>query len=258
MGSVDVEPFLPDEADLKIVRDSARRILGEASDLNEWAAGYFANHTERIAFDVTMTRTYANRGDRILELGSLPLLLTASLQSLGYTVAGVDAKPERMAGAIEALGLDIARCDIETEQLPFGDESHDLAVFNELFEHLRIDPIFTMSEVCRVLRPDGMLLLSTPNLRSLRGIYNYLVRNRAYSCSAELYEEYRKLHTLGHMGHVREYTSAEVVEFLEKVGFVVKGMVFRGKFGRRWVDWPVRFVPRLKPFVSFVAQKGER
>jgi len=33
------------------------------------------------------------------------------------------------------------------------------------------------------------------------------------------YNEFNTLHTIGHMGHVREYSAEEVVKFLENTGF---------------------------------------
>lgn len=123
-------------------------------------------------------------------------------------------------------------CDIETEKLPFHDSQFDVVLFNELFEHLRINPIFTMREVHRILKPGGLLFLSTPNLRSLAGLANFLLKNRCYSCEADPYDEFSKLEGLGHMGHVREYTTREITEFLGRIGFEVREIVFRGTFGK--------------------------
>ncbi|MDB6011656.1 MAG: hypothetical protein JWL65_3906 [Gammaproteobacteria bacterium] len=103
----------------------------------------------------------------------------------------------------------------------FADESFDVVVFHELFEHLRINPVFTLTEVLWVIKPNGILTPSTPNLRSLDGIRNFLFRDRAFSCAPSIYLEYEKLQTIGHTGHVREYTWTEVVEFLQTIGFVV-------------------------------------
>ena len=38
-------------------------------------------------------------------------------------------------------------------------------LFCELFEHLHLNPFHTLKEIFRVLRPGGLLLLTTPNLR---------------------------------------------------------------------------------------------
>jgi SAM-dependent methyltransferase len=183
--------------------------------------------------------------------------VTAALKDLGYEMSALDLAPERFAKAIEHLGLDIRTCDVETGPVPFDADTFDGIVFNELFEHLRINPIFTMQESHRVLRPGGRLLLSTPNLRSFRGIRNLLLRHQGHAASASIYQQYEKLENLGHMGHVREYTTIEVSDFLTRVGFRVEKIIFRGGHGRGVVGLAERFMPSMRPFFSLVVSKGD-
>jgi 2-polyprenyl-3-methyl-5-hydroxy-6-metoxy-1,4-benzoquinol methylase len=190
-----------------------------------------------------------------LEFGSIPLLLTAALTKCGYQVTGCDIAPERYASVIKSADMNVIKCNIETESLPFAADSFDVAIFNEIFEHLRINPIFTLSEVFRVLKPNGTLTLSTPNLKSLEGIRNYLIRDRAFSCSGNMYAEYRKIEDIGHMGHVREYTPTEVIEFLQAIGFEVTQVIFRGRYFGIPKRTLISLIPRLCPFVSYMASK---
>lgn len=185
----------------------------------------------------------------------MPLLLTAALSASDYAVTGVDIAPERYRAAIGRMGITVIKCDIEKETLPFDDDAFDAVVFNELFEHLRINPVFTLSEVRRVMKPGGIMMLSSPNLRSLDGIRNFIFRNRAYSCAGNLYAEYRKLETLGHMGHVREYTTTEVIDFLTNVGFEVTKVIYRGRFNSIAKRLLAASIPSLRPFVSYVSTK---
>ncbi|HYE65336.1 MAG TPA: class I SAM-dependent methyltransferase [Pyrinomonadaceae bacterium] len=254
--AVSKEASSPDFHSLKLLDDVARLI--EPHSPGEWLSvfrDYVRNHSKRIAFDVDFVRRYAAKGDKLLEFGSVPLLFTGALQRLGYDIQGVDIAPERFQTAIDQLGISVSKCNIETEPLPFADASFDLAIFNELFEHLRINPIFTMREVLRVLRPGGILLLSTPNLRSLGGIRNFLLRNKSYSCCGDMYGEYEKLRTIGHMGHVREYTTLEVSEFLGKIGFKVTEVIYRGGYESQLAQLATGLIPQLRPFVTIVAMK---
>jgi hypothetical protein len=100
-----------------------------------------------------------------------------------------------------------------------------------------------------------LLFLSTPNLRSLAGLANFLLKNQCYSCEAVLYDEYSKLEHLGHMGHVREYTTREVVEFLTRIGFEIREIVYRGTFGKSWADAICRLASPLRPFVTYVGAR---
>lgn len=234
----------------------ATRIEPADARLADWFFGYARQHRERLAADLRLVEEHVQRGARILEYGAVPLLMTAALAEEGYRVSAVDVAPERFSGSIAALGLDVRRCDVETEAVPFSNDAFEAVLFNELFEHLRINPIFTMREVLRVLRPAGKLLLSTPNLRSFRGLRNLLLRQQAHAASADVYRQYEKLETVGHMGHVREYTTREVAEFLTRVGFHVDRVVYRGGHGAGLAGIAERLAPAWRPFFTVVALKG--
>jgi SAM-dependent methyltransferase len=247
--------FTPSATALRAIDACARDLAPESAELSAWHEDYLANHRIRIAHDLDIINHEVPKSNSILELGSVPLVLTAALKSCGYRVTGCDIQPQRYASTIAAMGLTVVECNIETQQLPFADESFDAVVFNELFEHLRINPVFTLTEVLRIMKPDGILTLSTPNLRSLDGIRNFLFRDRAFSCASSIYHEYRKLQTLGHMGHVREYTRTEVVEFLQTIGFAIKGILYRGEYASRLKRTLISLLPGFSPFVTYIASK---
>ncbi len=85
-------------------------------------------------------------------------------------------------GAREVVGVDIARGVLETvapgmpdsvrlqvgdvRRLEFEDDSFELIVCFEVLEHFE-DPFTVLDELVRVLAPDGLLLVSSPN----RGVY---------------------------------------------------------------------------------------
>ncbi len=251
----EAEPFRLPAANLALIDRVAARIRPDDSALEAWCRDYSRQHRRRLAADLRLVERHLPAGARILEYGAVPLLLTAALTQRGYRVSALDIAPERFAGAIERLGLDVARCDVETGPVPFAAGSFQAVLFNELFEHLRIDPIFTLREAHRVLAPGGAILLSTPNLRSFRGLRNLLLHNRGYAVSGGVYRQYEKLETLGHMGHVREYTTREVSEFLSRVGFRIEAVVFRGGHGRGPVGLAERLLPSMRPFFTLVAAK---
>jgi SAM-dependent methyltransferase len=247
--------FNPSASALRAIDACAQDLVPQDEALLQWHKGYVASHRLRIAHDLDIITREIPVTDDILEFGSIPLLLTAALKKHGYEVTGCDIAPERYSSTIKSAGLNVVKCNIETEKLPFADDSFDAAIFNELFEHLRINPIHTLTELWRVVRPNGTVTLSTPNLKSLGGIRNFLFRDRAYSCSADIYAEYKKLENLGHMGHVREYTPTEVVEFLQRIGFEVTAIIYRGEYAGNLTRTVIRLVPRLSPFVSYMAKK---
>jgi ubiquinone/menaquinone biosynthesis C-methylase UbiE len=86
--------------------------------------------------------------------------------------------------ANEAVAIDIAdrcrpeharlvRCIAKSERLPFADRSFDIVISHHVIEHVP-DHDHHLTEIRRVLRPQGLCYLGTPNLSSpfMRGHVN--------------------------------------------------------------------------------------
>lgn len=249
---------VPGKKALEAIHTSAHKIL--ISDVNGEFANYSRYHSERLALDFEWIAETVNNTSSILEIGGYPFFLTSALKDHGYEIQTIDKLTLPASRLADQLGLQITGCDIEIEKLPFADGSFDEVLLNEVFEHLRIDPIFTMEEIQRVLRPGGRLWLSTPNLRSLRGIMNFLFKSEAWAVVGEgVYAQYMNLRAQGlaqgMMGHVREYTSKEVADFLRSVGFKIKAIIYRGHYKNHAVHLVSCIVPSFKPYFSIIAIK---
>jgi SAM-dependent methyltransferase len=98
------------------------------------------------------------------------------LVALGYDVVPADLFPETFDTRIgpKCVPADLAA------RLPFEDASFDYLLSSEAIEHLP-DQLAMLRECARVLRPRGKLLLTTPNLLSLRARLAFLLTgNRAF------------------------------------------------------------------------------
>ncbi|MEO6820159.1 MAG: class I SAM-dependent methyltransferase, partial [Ginsengibacter sp.] len=169
---------------------------------------------------------------------------------------GFDVAPERFNSCIINNKLNIVKGTIGKGALPFADSTFDAIILNEVFEHLNTNLIDVITDIKRILKMGGKLFISTPNLKSMVGIKNFLLHGKAYSCCGELYEEYNKVAKYGHMGHVREYTPREVILFLNKMGFSVEKLIHRGKYPLKYRIFEI-LSPGLKPFFSVVAVKNQ-
>jgi SAM-dependent methyltransferase len=157
-----------------------------------------------------------HRGGVVLEIGGYPFYFSMCLRKLGVELTTVDLAPQRAQDLIRDYSLRVITCDIEREPLPLSDHSVTTITLCATFEHLRVDPLFALGEMRRVLRPGGLLYLTTPNLYRLGNIASFaLGRGLAF----DPIREYGKLRSIGHMGHVREYTALEIRRFLESAGF---------------------------------------
>ena len=235
-------------------------MVPDVETLRHWYVRYAESQSNRLAFDLDLIERFVDSSDSVLEFGSCPPILTVALTRLGYSVCGLDLAPARFEAACRKERLDIRQVNFEEEPLPFADGAFDVAIFNEVLEHLRVNPIFTFREVRRVLRPQGTLLLSTPNLTSLKGWWHLAVKGQPAN---DLYGAFEKLETLGHCGHVRLYTPLEAATFLEKMGFAVHMICHRGDGWRHSSKLisalrnaiPAAF-PRLRTHFSIVAKRA--
>ncbi len=221
-----MKPYTSIEKDIRLALLAAGELAQQEVDvdLQPWLRNYFRNHFERLLRDTELCFSLTGANSKLLDLGSAPFFTTMALQSLGCDVVGVDLAPERFERLLETADLRVKRCNLEAEPLPFENDTFDLILFSEVLEHLRIDLIGTVAEIHRVLRPAGYLLCSTPNLFEFRKILRLLIKRR----TSNIYSEYNKLRTLGHMGHVTEYTAPDVIDFMTRMGFRCEKTIYRG------------------------------
>lgn len=227
-------------------------------ELREWNVKYFNTHRTRYMNDLSVIKKHYNeKSGPILEIGALPCHITLVLKKLGFKIEGIDIDPSRSSSFIKKHKLKVKKCDIEKEPIPYKDNSVNFIIFNEIFEHLRINPIDTLKEINRVLKPGGTLMLSTPNLYSFYTIARFNLGKGINNP----YKEFDKLNTLGHMGHVREYSTKEVKEFLHNSGFKVHDVEY-SSYGK--VNKPVigpiasgvlKVIPKINLFQIIISKK---
>jgi SAM-dependent methyltransferase len=112
---------------------------------------------------------------------------------------GIEIFPEPAAEA-ERRGVEVARVDLENGPFPWESGSFDVVIANQVFEHLK-NIWLPMSEILRVTRDGGWLVMSVPNLASLHNRVLLLAGRQPTS-----------IRTFG--PHVRGYTSSELLDFV--------------------------------------------
>jgi SAM-dependent methyltransferase len=88
--------------------------------------------------------------------------LTLALSAQGFSVIGADMDPEAAA----RLGNSFAQVNLDAP-LPWEENTFDAIFSTEGVEHLENHFSF-LRELCRVLKPGGVLVLTTPNITALR------------------------------------------------------------------------------------------
>src|SRR5437879_737827 len=109
-----------------------------------------------------LTRFGLPAGARILDAPCGAGALVASLNEVGFEAWGADLQPEAQAVLGERF-----RCGDLNSQLPWPEASFDVVVSVEGIEHIE-NRFGFLREVHRLLRPGGLLVITTPNIVSLR------------------------------------------------------------------------------------------
>ncbi len=226
---------------LDTLQSAVSQQTGTARD---WHRSNLQVHAQRYEADLDIVRQLSPTGP-LLDIGSAPCHMTGLLKLAGFDTVGLDLAPQRVAGLIRQLDLNVRQCDVEREPMPFADGHFSGVLLCETFEHLRVDPALVLSEACRVLAAGGFLLLTTPNVYSVPSLARFLLGRSV----ADPVSEYGKLRTIGHMGHVREYSAREVRRFVEASGFAISSLDFRYYRGnpsraKRILGLVYRCVPR--------------
>ncbi|MDX6654330.1 MAG: hypothetical protein QOH18_1040 [Solirubrobacterales bacterium] len=106
-------------------------------------------------------------GRRILDAGCGTAYGTAMLARAGATaVTGVDVAESVVDSVRDSMPETVTLTTGNVRELPFEDDSFDLITCFEVIEHIE-EPGAAFDELARVLAPEGVLLISSPN----RGIY---------------------------------------------------------------------------------------
>lgn len=82
-----------------------------------------------------------------------------------HELHGVDISENFLAMA-RAVGFQAVVHDIETKPLPYADGTFDIIFSGETIEH-QVDTDWMLSELNRVLKPGGTLVLTFPNIRTV-------------------------------------------------------------------------------------------
>jgi 2-polyprenyl-3-methyl-5-hydroxy-6-metoxy-1,4-benzoquinol methylase len=176
---------------------------------------------------------------RVLDVGTGAGDLPSRLAAVGYRAAACDCLPEaewRHGGTVEYMQCDLAK------GIPFADASFDHVVCLEVIEHLDDPPAFCR-ELRRVLRKGGRLLISTPNILSLRSRVKFLLDGSFVFFNYPLIEWARRD---GRPSvHVHPIRLHELEYYLHQAGFEVDD-VFTNLRSYGWRLWfPLIWLIRL-------------
>jgi glycosyltransferase involved in cell wall biosynthesis/SAM-dependent methyltransferase len=159
----------------------------------------------------------------VLELGANPYFMTVMLSKfrdaklqLANFFGGPEAEGSQKVfinQTGEVVTFPYKHFNVEQDVFPYADDSFDVVLFCEIIEHLQSDPVHALLEIRRVLKPGGILVLTTPNVARLDNV-------RKVIAGENIYDPYSGYGPYGR--HNREYTPQDLVSLLSANGFNVR------------------------------------
>lgn len=134
-------------------------------ELDLWGEYHGHRHEMRYRLVAEKVREHARGHADVLDLGCGAALVADQLSDLPLRYVGLDYGGHHIEFAAQKgrtgpLTASFVRSD--AEHLPFADASFDVVVWSEVIEHL-MRPELAVWEVARVLRPGGVLVMTTNN-----------------------------------------------------------------------------------------------
>ena len=167
----------------------------------------------------------------------------------GIAPGGVNVLPPVLDWARTTHGIKVHSMDFIEQPLPFGSGTVDWVTCFHSLEHWHHSPRRLFSEILRILKPGGSLILATPNAANLR---KRLFLLWGKSNFPELQEWYREGDPV-FRGHVREPVLQDLEDLMQWNGLRVTDRQGRNFIGGD--SLALSFLP--KPIVHFLARSSE-
>jgi SAM-dependent methyltransferase len=141
---------------------------------------------------------HPNRG-KVLEIGCSFGFQLNEFRKEGWDVEGIEPNHNSARYAKEALSIPVVTSILEEAEIP--DSSVDVVVMLHVIEHIP-DPVGTVKEIFRVLKPGGHAVLETPRYDTLM-FRLFGKRERSVACD----------------GHIMFFTTDSLAQVYSQAGF---------------------------------------
>ena len=146
---------------------------------------------------VRLIQKYA-RGTNLLDIGCAQGFFLFSASKVGYTTKGIEISRDAVEYARGEFGLDVEAKPFE--ELRFAENHFDVVTLWQVLEHVPY-PLMILKEVHRILKPGGLLVVSTPN-----------IEGRPAKILKKRWWDIKRL-------HLNQFTTKTLTDILQNAGF---------------------------------------
>lgn len=153
-----------------------------------------------------MVHTLGKPGQRVLDMPAGNGKFSDALRADGFVVTSADINQERP---------DYVYTNMEAPRLPFDDHAFDWVICMEGIEHV-VSPAYLVSELCRVTKPGGRVIITTPNVQNFYSRFKFLFTGVLY-----MFEPETTRHPRGELmdrGHISPMTLPTLCYLFDEYG----------------------------------------
>lgn len=175
---------------------------------------------------------------RVLDIGCYDGTIGKLIAQNQNEVYGIDLS-DQAVNLAKKKGIRAYQADIEENDLPFPKEFFDVIVAAEIIEHV-FDTDGFLEKIREFLKPNGHLILTTPNLATLgRRLLLLFGKNPLIEVSC------RK----GAGGHIRYFVKKSLFDLIKSHGFKIEvfssDVINFNNSGNLFITWPAKLFPTL-------------
>ncbi len=178
--------------------EKASKINGDYSKMGNTDAPIIRGSRLRAAkSQLGLIKKYKS-GTTLLDIGCGEGFFLFNASKAGYTTKGIEISQDAAEYAGREFGLDVEAKPFE--ELQFPDNYFDVVTLWQVLEHVPY-PLIVLKEVHRILKPEGLLATSTPDIESIL---------------AKIFR--RKWWNLRRL-HINQFTVKTLTDMLKRAGF---------------------------------------
>lgn len=162
---------------------------------------------------------YLKSGKKILDLGCGDGIVFQHLLEMGTDVYAVDFSSEALKQTKKRGVKNISQFDFNIDPFPYKSNFFDVVTWNDNAEHL-VEPGFALEEIRRVLKSDGKVIITVPNMGYWWYRLYYLIKGNVIGTDGIRPDGY--INQPWEWEHIRFFNKYYLQKFLETYGFEIK------------------------------------
>ncbi len=168
-------------------------------------AGHDAHKIKKFNTAIRLLKKHKKDINNVFDLGCSTGIFLDLVANQGWTPYGSDLNRNLIEANQKKYGKQIK---LQTgNQIDFPDQHFDVITLFDSIEHMP-DPLITLKEIMRVMKDDGLVIISTPNVGGLFPVFTYAVIAKTFGAWEHPTPP----------GHVFQFSKCTLLKLLEKSG----------------------------------------